>query len=70
MSELELENKMKQILDDYAPILNVTPETKKLSSKKPDKPPTQLKERISTSNEDSSKENKPEPKTTQQNQSK
>ena len=25
MSELELENKMKQILDDYAPILNVTP---------------------------------------------
>jgi len=26
MSELELEAKMKQILDDYAPILNVTPE--------------------------------------------
>ena len=26
MSELELEQKMKQILDDYAPILNVTPE--------------------------------------------
>ena len=25
MSEQELENKMKQILDDYAPILNVTP---------------------------------------------
>ena len=25
MSEEELENKMKQILDDYAPILNVTP---------------------------------------------
>jgi hypothetical protein len=25
MSELELEAKMKQILDDYAPILNVTP---------------------------------------------
>ena len=26
MSEQELEAKMKQILDDYAPILNVTPE--------------------------------------------
>ena len=48
MSELELEAKMKQILDDYAPILNVTPneklpktikrskrnKTKKLSSNK------------------------------------
>jgi len=33
MSELELEAKMKQILDDYAPILNVTP-TPKLSSNK------------------------------------
>ena len=31
MSEEELENKMKQILDDYAPILNVTP-TKTLPS--------------------------------------
>ena len=28
MSEQELENKMKQILDDYAPILNVTPTEK------------------------------------------
>ena len=28
MSEQELENKMKQILDDYAPILNVTPNEK------------------------------------------
>jgi len=36
MSELELENKMKQILDDYAPILNVTPEAAKLE-KKPSK---------------------------------
>ena len=43
MSELELENKMKQILDDYAPILNVTPETKKLSSKTPDKPKHRVK---------------------------
>ena len=33
MSELELEAKMKQILNDYAPILNVTP-TPKLSSNK------------------------------------
>ena len=33
MSEQELENKMKQILDDYAPILNVTP-TEKLPTPK------------------------------------
>ena len=33
MSELELENKMKQILDDYAPILNVTPSTASLEQK-------------------------------------
>jgi phage terminase small subunit len=33
MSEQELENKMKQILDDYAPILNVTPETASLGQK-------------------------------------
>ena len=33
MSEQELENKMKQILDDYAPILNVTP-TEKLPKPK------------------------------------
>ena len=35
MSELELEAKMKQILDDYAPILNVTPEAVKLGQKPP-----------------------------------
>ena len=35
MSELELEQKMKQILDDYAPILNVTPEAAKLGQKPP-----------------------------------
>ena len=63
MSELELENKMKQILDDYAPILNVTPETKKLSSKTPDTPPAELKENISTSSKDSSKESKATPTT-------
>jgi len=34
MSELELENKMKQILDDYAPILNVTPPNTKLPTPK------------------------------------
>jgi len=33
MSEQELEAKMKQILDDYAPILNVTPEAEKLEQK-------------------------------------
>ena len=33
MSEEELENKMKQILDDYAPILNVTPEKPLLDQK-------------------------------------
>ena len=33
MSEQELENKMKQILDDYAPILNVTPEKPLLDQK-------------------------------------
>ena len=63
MSEEELENKMKQILDDYAPILNVTPESKKLSSKTPDKQPEQLKENKSTSNTHSSKENKSTPST-------
>ena len=35
MSEEELENKMKQILDDYAPILNVTPEAAKLEQTPP-----------------------------------
>ena len=70
MSELELENKMKQILDDYAPILNVTPETTKLPSKKPDKQPTQLEKKASTSNINSSKENKPKPQPTGQDQSK
>ena len=70
MSELELEAKMKQILDDYAPILNITPETKKLASKTADKQPAELKENISTSNTHSSKENKPEPQTSPQSQSK
>jgi len=34
MSEQELEAKMKQILDDYAPILNVTPKVQKLENNK------------------------------------
>ena len=33
MSELELEAKMKQILDDYSPILNVTPSDEALEQK-------------------------------------
>jgi len=38
MTEEQLESKMKQILDDYAPILNITPKTEQLSNKKPTKP--------------------------------
>ena len=34
MSEQELESKMKQILDDYAPILNVTPKPKTILNNK------------------------------------
>ena len=45
MSEEQLEAKMKQILDDYAPILNITPTPEKLTNKKPkessDKKPQQ-----------------------------
>ena len=44
MSEEELENKMKQILDDYAPILNVTPSSKLPKSEKLPKPKKQKKE--------------------------
>jgi glutamate mutase epsilon subunit len=43
MSEQELEAKMKQILDDYAPILNVTPESA-LLEKKPSKTKTKKKQ--------------------------
>jgi phage terminase small subunit len=59
MSELELEAKMKQILDDYAPILNVTPKTDKITNKTLEKLPT-LEKKEATSNTNSSKENKPE----------
>ena len=43
MTELELEAKMKQILDDYAPILNVTPEAS-LLDQKPSQTKTKKKE--------------------------
>ena len=68
MSELELENKMKQILDDYAPILNVTPE-KPLVDQKPSGTKTPKKEKApksiaanSTSNTHSEEEKTPAPK--------
>jgi hypothetical protein len=60
MSEQELEAKMKQILDDYAPILNVTPQTNSLSNKKPRKL-AKLKKDTSTSNKHSRQGNKPLP---------
>ena len=76
MSELELEAKMKQILDDYAPILNVTPEAA-LLDQKPLETKTKKKEKEpesiaanQTSNTDSSKENKSEPPPLEQTQSK
>jgi len=64
MSELELENKMKQILDDYAPILNITPEAA-LLDQKPLKTKTEKKRKEpkstaanSTSSKDSRQGNK------------
>ena len=44
MSEQELEAKMKQILDDYAPILNVTPEAA-LVDQKPSKTTAKKKQK-------------------------
>ena len=43
MSEEQLEAKMKQILADYAPILNVTPKTEKLTNKKSKAPSNKKK---------------------------
>ena len=60
MSEEELENKMKQILDDYAPILNVTPQTNSLPNKKQGKP-LKLNKNKSTSNKRSRQGNKSTP---------
>ena len=49
MSEEELENKMKQILDDYAPLLNVTPNSELPKTKESPKSKIEKKE-IETSN--------------------
>ena len=74
MSELELEAKMKQILDDYAPILNVTPEkplldqTPSQTKTESDKKEPENIESSPTSSTDSSEENKPEPQPSQQKQ--
>ena len=59
MSEQELEAKMKQILDDYAPILNVTPQTNSLANRKPRKPAKLKKD--TSSNKHSRQGNKPIP---------
>ena len=75
MSEQELEAKMKQILDDYAPILNVTPQSALLEKK-----PLQTKEKKKekepentsanqTSNTHSEEEKTPAPKAPQSTQS-
>ena len=56
MSEQELENKMKQILDDYAPILNVTP-TEKLPT--PKRKSRQSKSKKLSSSKGSRQGNKP-----------
>ena len=58
MSEQELENKMKQILDDYAPILNVTP-TEKLPT--PKGKSKQSKSKKPSSNKGSRQGNKSKP---------
>jgi len=57
MSEQELEAKMKQILDDYAPILNVTPRPNKKPRKKIRQLP-QVNKNKSTSNKRSRQGNK------------
>jgi len=52
---------MKQILDDYAPILNVTPIPNKLSNKKARKPSHSNKKISTTSNKRSRQGNKSTP---------
>jgi len=59
MTELELEQKMKQILDDYAPILNVTPPIENIS--KPPAKTKQSKSKKRSSNKGSRQGNKPLP---------
>ena len=66
MSEEELENKMKQILDDYAPILNVTPPNEKLPKPKAKPTPEKIKKEIkppSSSEESKLKRKEPAEKT-------
>jgi glutamate mutase epsilon subunit len=60
MSEQELEAKMKQILDDYAPILNVTPTNEKLPTPKKRKGPRKKQKEIKLQppNKDSRQGNK------------
>ena len=62
MSEQELEAKMKQILDDYAPILNVTPPNEKIS--KPTAKIKQNKTKKLSSNKRSRQGNKSIPQST------
>ena len=66
MSELELENKMKQILDDYAPILNVTPPNTKLPTPKKQKGrgKKQKEIKLQSSSKDSRQGNKSIPQST------
>jgi len=59
MSEQELEAKMKQILDDYAPILNVTPPIESIS--KPTAKTKQNKSKKRSPNKGSRQGNKPLP---------
>ena len=63
MSEQELENKMKQILDDYAPILNVTPEAPSLEQKPSQTKAAkkQIKPRNTVANQTSTKTQTPTP---------
>ena len=70
MSEEELENKMKQILDDYAPILNVTPEAAKLEQtplktkeEKKEKEPESIVANPTSSEESKSESKEPAEKT-------
>ena len=70
MSEEELENKMKQILDDYAPILNVTPEAAKLEQtplktkeEKKEKEPESIVASPTSSEESKSESKEPAEKT-------
>ena len=70
ISEEELENKMKQILDDYAPILNVTPEAAKLEQtplktkeEKKEKEPESIVANPTSSEESKSESKEPAQKT-------